>query len=216
MRPESVAKNTSRRTGAFPNACDRHQKHHPVNACALVAPGAPLASTGTVQPLGCARPRGAPPRDGVSGRWRAPPRRAALARSPRGYPLYKFQAAGRLRVMATRTREQRFERIARATHLEPTCPRTRERRGVRVLMAPLDARSCAVHRLCVGTLLSLSSPTPSTPFRIAAASGRAGFEWRFVGAAQRRLGPGGAWGAPRKISDMILVRASHACVKYCA
>ena len=169
MRPESVAKNTSRRTGAFPNACDRHQKHRPVNACALVAPGAALASTGTVQPLGCARPRGAPPRDGVSGRWRAPPRRA-----------------------------------------------TRERRGVRVLMAPLDARSCAVHRLCVGTLLSLSSPTPSTPFRIAAASGRAGFEWRFVGAAQRRLGPGGAWGAPRKTSDMILVRASHACVKYCA
>ena len=176
MRPESVAKNTSRRTGAFPNACDRHQKHHPVNACALVAPGAPLASTGTVQPLGCARPRGAPPRDGVSGRWRAPPR----------------------------------------PHLEPTCPRTRERRGVRVRMAPLDARSCAVHGLCVGTLLSLSSPTPSTPFRIAAASGRAGFEWRFVGAAQRRLGPGGAWGAPRKISDMILVRASHAFVKYCA
>ena len=126
------------------------------------------------------------------------------------------KAAGRLRVMATRTREQRFERIARATHLEPTCPRMRERRGVRVLMAPLDARSCAVHRLCVGTLLSLSSPTPSTPFRIAAASGRAGFEWRFVGAAQRRLGPGGAWGAPRKTSDMILVRASHACVKYCA
>ena len=40
MRPESVAKNTSRRTGAFPNACDRHQKHHPVNACARLWPQA--------------------------------------------------------------------------------------------------------------------------------------------------------------------------------
>ena len=37
-----------------------------------------------VQPLGCARPRGAPPRDGLNGRWRPLPGPAAVARTPRG------------------------------------------------------------------------------------------------------------------------------------
>ena len=55
-----------------PPASPRPRRKYPAPA-AVTRPACRVAASASVQPLGCARPRGTPSRDGVSGRWRPPP-----------------------------------------------------------------------------------------------------------------------------------------------
>ena len=185
MRPESLAKNTSRRTEAPPNACERHQKHHPVYACARMgSQGRPRRSPGVPK-----RFPGAPP-----GAAQARPRR-----SPGGAPAAKRPQALQALVSAAKQKpEAGVARRCQALLGAPSTPSSSwALPGAAQSLQGVTRRSLGAPMRVLGVPQALPGAAQVLPQRLQAfpnASGRsqaAGAAWRppdVPGAPQRPPG----------------------------